>query len=70
MMGWLVVSVVYDALSLARRPGDKIEKEYKVDPLARRLKLPGKTMDVVYIQQQQVLYYCTHCILQAYCGLT
>jgi hypothetical protein len=42
-------------MSLARRPGDCVKKEYKVEPVARNLNKSTTALDVVYIQQLQVL---------------
>ena len=42
---------VYDAMSLARRPGDRVEKEYKVHQAIRVAGTSGPAMDIVYIQQ-------------------
>jgi len=44
------IVAVYDALSLARRPADSVQKEFKVDPVARASNTKGLTMDIVYIQ--------------------
>jgi len=44
------IVAVYDALSLARRPADSVQKEFKVDPVARTANTKGLTMDIVYIQ--------------------
>ncbi|ELR15712.1 uncharacterized protein ACA1_378620 [Acanthamoeba castellanii str. Neff] len=54
---------VYDAMLLARRPGDCVRKEYKVDPVARHSNTSGPALDVVYIGQQAVApqkpqHYC------------
>jgi len=46
------MSAVYDAMSLARRPGDCVRKEYKVDPVARGSNKGGPALDIVYIGKQ------------------
>jgi len=48
------MSAVYDAMSLARRPGDCVRKEYKVDPVARGSNKSGPALDIVYIGNLQV----------------
>jgi hypothetical protein len=47
----ILFPAVFDAMTLSRCPGDKVEKEYKVNPLSTSWKEKGKALDVVYIKQ-------------------
>lgn len=47
-------AAVYVAMLLARRPGDCVKKEFKVNPVARNSNTSGPALDVVYISRQTV----------------
>ena len=43
-------AALYDAMVLARRPADRVQKEFKVDSVVRASMTSGSAMDIVYIQ--------------------